>query len=104
MVGSAGMEKCGRRQHPSASDTGGSAVSVTVHPGRLRLEMTRRGWAAVDLARESRLSEATISAALAGKSIAASSLGLIAHALSKTPAIEVIDSLMLNDVASADLD
>ena len=35
-------------------------MSVVVHPGRLRQEMARRGWSGRDLAREARLSEATI--------------------------------------------
>jgi len=51
-------------------------MSVIVHAGRLRFEMVRRGWSASDLARESRLSPATISAALAGRPIAAKSLDL----------------------------
>jgi len=49
-------------------------VSVVVHAGRLRFEMVRRGWSVSDLARESRLSAATISAALAGRPMAAKSL------------------------------
>jgi lambda repressor-like predicted transcriptional regulator len=57
--------------------------------------MARRGWAATDLARESRLSQATISKALAGKPIAEKSLGLIAAALSRTPVSDVIDSLIM---------
>lgn len=43
--------------------------------------------------REARLNQATVSAALAGKPIAAKSLGLIASALLRIPAIEIIDSL-----------
>ncbi len=70
-------------------------MGVIVHPGRLRQEMTRRGWAATDLAREARLSPATVSAALGGKPIAASSVALIAHALSRVPASTVIDSLIM---------
>jgi len=56
--------------------------------------MTRRGWAATDLAREARLSQATVSAALAGKAISATSLSLIAKALSRTPAIDLVDKLL----------
>jgi transcriptional regulator with XRE-family HTH domain len=78
-------------------------MSVVVHPGRLRQEMTRRGWNASDLARESHLSQATISAALAGRSIAAGSLALIARALSRVPANGVIDSLIMNDGYEAEL-
>ncbi|MGH7861521.1 MAG: hypothetical protein ACREOS_04705 [Candidatus Dormibacteraceae bacterium] len=72
-------------------------MSVIVHAGRLRQEMARRGWAATDLARESRLSPATVSAALGGRAIAASSVGLIAQALSRVPANTVIDSLIMVD-------
>lgn len=72
-------------------------MSVVVHPGRLRQEMVRRGWSATDLAREARLSEATISAALSGRSIAERSLGLIANSFLRVPATSVIDSLIMND-------
>jgi lambda repressor-like predicted transcriptional regulator len=76
-------------------------MSVIVHPGRLHFEMARRGWAAVDLAREARLSEATISTALAGRPIAEKSLALIAHALERTPANRVVDSLIMSDSDAA---
>jgi len=56
--------------------------------------MTRRGWAAVDLARESRLSQATVSTALHGKPIAAQSLALIAKALARTPVLDIVDALI----------
>ncbi len=72
-------------------------MSVVVHPGRLRQEMSRRGWAAADLAREARISQATVSAAVNGRPIAATSLGLIAQALSRVPANDVIDSLIMSD-------
>jgi transcriptional regulator with XRE-family HTH domain len=72
-------------------------MSVIVHPGRLRHEMTRRDWAATDLARESRLSQATISAALAGRPIAESSLALIAKALSRGPILDVVDVLIMSE-------
>jgi hypothetical protein len=42
-------------------------MSVSINSGQLRLEMALRGWDAVDLARASRLSAATVSIALAGK-------------------------------------
>lgn len=73
-------------------------MSVIVHAGRLRFEMVRRGWSASDLARESRLSPATISAALAGRPIAAKSLDLIAHTFSRVPARQAIDALIMGDV------
>ena len=76
-------------------------MSVNVNPAQLRLEMARRGWDAIDLAHASRLSPATVSTALAGKPIAAKSVGLIANALINTPVNEVIDLLVRRD--SADL-
>ena len=72
-------------------------MSVIIHPGRLRREMARRGWAATDLARESKLSPATVSAALGGRAIAAGSVALIAAALARVPANGVIDSLIMVD-------
>jgi len=72
-------------------------MSVVVHAGRLRQEMTRRGWSATDLAREARLSPATVSAALGGKPIAPTSLALLAAALSRVPPVAAIDSLLMMD-------
>jgi transcriptional regulator with XRE-family HTH domain len=72
-------------------------MSVIVHAGRLRFELVRRGWSASDLARESRLSPATISAALAGRPIAAKSLDLIGEALTRVPARKAIDALIMGD-------
>jgi len=69
-------------------------MSVSVHPERLRQEISRRGWSPVDLARAARLSPATVSAALGGRPIAASSLSLIAKALAETPTVDVIDRLL----------
>lgn len=69
-------------------------MSVVVRAARLRQEMARRGWDAVHLAREARLSPATISAALAGRPIAAQSLSLIADALSRAPVVATIDLLL----------
>ncbi len=105
------QEQCDGREARAGTDpttgfgkaAGGGEMSVVVHPGRLRQEMTRRGWNASDLARESHLSQATISAALAGRSIAAGSLALIARALSRVPANGVIDSLIMNDGYEAEL-
>jgi lambda repressor-like predicted transcriptional regulator len=65
-----------------------------VQTDRLRYEMTRRGWGATDLAREARLSHATVSTALAGHAITAKSLSLIAEALSRVPPSDVIDNLI----------
>jgi hypothetical protein len=72
-------------------------MSVVVHPGRLRQEMARRGWAAVDLARESRLSQATVSTALSGRPIAEKSFALIARALSRAPVLDIADSLIMSE-------
>jgi lambda repressor-like predicted transcriptional regulator len=86
--------------HPWRQDRhalGGYAVSVVVHPGRLRQELARRGWAARDLAREARLSEATVSTALAGKPIAARSLALITEALVRAPILPAVDGLLMTD-------
>jgi len=77
-------------------------MSVVVHAGRLRLEIVRRGWSATDLARESRLSPATISAALAGRPIAAKSLDLIAGAFTRVPARKAIDGLIMGDFPGLD--
>jgi transcriptional regulator with XRE-family HTH domain len=70
-------------------------VSVVLHAARLRHELARRGLSAIDLARDSGLSPATVSAALAGRAISATSLQLIGETLTRTPVIEVIDSLIL---------
>ncbi len=75
-------------------------MSVIVHPGRLRQEMTRRGWAATDLAHAARLSQATISAAVNGRPISQRSLGLIAMALQRAPIIGV---LIMSDAPDIEL-
>ena len=72
-------------------------MSVAVHPGRLRLELARRGWSAADLAKESGLSQPTISAALAGRAITARSLALVARALAGAPVLEVVDTLLMGE-------
>ena len=82
----------------------GTPMSIVIHPGRLRQEMSRRGWAAVDLAREARLSQATVSTALHGKPIAEKSFALMAKALSRTPVLDVADSLIMRNVSDMTLD
>lgn len=72
-------------------------MSLSVNARQLRLEMALRGWDAVDLARASRLSTATVSTALAGKPIAAKSVAQIATAITQHPANEVIDRLVRGD-------
>lgn len=69
-------------------------MSVPVDPVRLRYEMAIRGLSASDLAREARVSAATISAALAGRSIAETSLRLIAGVLLAVPVDDVIRQLL----------
>jgi hypothetical protein len=69
-------------------------VSVTVDAQRLRQEIARRGWGGVDLARAARLSPATVSAALSGRPIAATSLNLMVKALASAPVDALIDRLL----------
>lgn len=92
-----GKTRHGRHPLPPRGGGGSHAMSVTIHVARLRHEMNRRGWAATDLARAARLSEATISAALGGKPISTRSLGLIADALAAAPVIRGIDDLIASD-------
>lgn len=77
-------------------------MGVVVHPGRLRQELVRRGWSATDLAREAGVSRPTVGAALAGRPIAARSLGLLAQALARVPAVEIIDDLILGRRSTSD--
>jgi hypothetical protein len=72
-------------------------MSFSLNAEQLRLEMALRGWDAVDLARASRLSTATVSTALAGKPIAAKSVAQIATAITQTPANDVINRLVRRD-------
>lgn len=79
-------------------------MSVTVHPGRLREALARRGWSASDLAREAGLSAPTIGSALAGKPITARSLRLMAQALAKAPALDGISELLMLDARDSGLE
>ncbi len=72
-------------------------MSISVNPDLLRLEMARRGWDAIDLARASRLSAATVSTALSGKAVSAHSVHEIAKALARTPVVDFIDKLVSRD-------
>jgi lambda repressor-like predicted transcriptional regulator len=65
-------------------------VSVTLDPDLLAHQLAIRGLSASELADKAHLSPATLTAALAGKPIAESSLRLIARALEATPVDEVI--------------
>ena len=98
-LGTGGGVRPRRRLHRA----GALLMSVIVHPGRLRFEIARRGWNPIDLARAARLSPATISAALSGRPISATSLKLIAKALADLPPSEVIDRLILGDSGNASL-
>ncbi len=69
-------------------------MGVVVQSANLRTEMARRGWSAADLARQSGVSAPTISAALAGRAIAARSLAMIADCLDRSPPIGAIDALI----------
>jgi hypothetical protein len=44
-------------------------MGIVLDGGALRLEMKRRGWASIDLARESCLSYRTVLAAMEGRSV-----------------------------------
>jgi lambda repressor-like predicted transcriptional regulator len=69
-------------------------MSVVVSTPRLKYELAIRGMTAVRLAKTAGLSAATMSAALAGKPISETSLGLIADALHATPVSEFIQRLL----------
>jgi hypothetical protein len=58
------------------------------------VELARRCWSGVDLAREAKVSPPTVSAALAGKRISAKSLRLIADCLSRVPPIREVEQLL----------
>jgi transcriptional regulator with XRE-family HTH domain len=77
-------------------------MGAIVHAGRLRFEMLRRGWSAADLAKQSGVSQATVSAALNGKAIAARSVAMLASALARTPARDMIDVLIARDQAEVE--
>lgn len=72
-------------------------MSITIRAEVLRYQLARRGISGLDLARGAGVSTATVSAALSGRAISARSLQLIAQALTRTPVIDVIDSLLLDD-------
>jgi transcriptional regulator with XRE-family HTH domain len=72
-------------------------MTVVVNAAQLRRQMARRGLSATELARAAKLSPPTISAALAGRPISATSFSLIGKALMRLPAVDVLDSLLLSD-------
>jgi transcriptional regulator with XRE-family HTH domain len=69
-------------------------MSVVIEPNRLRRELARRGLSATELSHEARVSGATVSAALAGRPISATSLQLLTEALLRRPVLALIDSLL----------
>jgi transcriptional regulator with XRE-family HTH domain len=69
-------------------------MGIIVNLARLQHELARRGWTQSDLARAARLSNATVSAACAGRAVAPSTLLLIAQALTQTPPVAEIDRLI----------
>lgn len=85
----------------NAGDGGGHVygMGIVVRPDRLRFELSRRGWSASDLARESGVSGPTVSAALAGRPIAPQSLRLMASALGRVPVVPTIDALIQAQLA-----
>lgn len=73
-------------------------MSVVVDAAQLRRHMARRGLSATELARAAKLSPPTISAALAGRPISATSFSLIGKALMRIPPVDVLDSLLISYV------
>ena len=69
-------------------------MSVVLASDRLRLEVVRRGWGHADLARAAHVSAPTISAAMAGRPVAASTLRRIAIALAEAPPVSGVDSIL----------
>lgn len=78
-------------------------MGIVVDHQRLRWEIARRGWSAADLVRASGVSGPTISAALAGRPVAARSLGKIAEALGRAPALPVVEALLVPPPGETDL-
>ena len=69
-------------------------MGIMISSLRLRLELARRGWAHNDLARAAGISPPTVSAAMAGRPVAPSTLRKIAGALVSAPVVEGIDMLL----------
>jgi len=69
-------------------------MSVVLATDRLRLEIARRGWSHADLARAARVSAPTITAAMAGRPVAARTLRRIAMALAEAVPVPGVDSIL----------
>jgi transcriptional regulator with XRE-family HTH domain len=70
-------------------------MSVILRAEILAREVARRGWNLADLARESGVSAATITAAKAGRPVSPRSLQRIAVALASAPPLANVDELLL---------
>lgn len=68
--------------------------SISLEPSKLQLELCRRGWQAIDLARKASVSPATVTAALQAKPLKVRTLYKIAKALSDAPGLAEVDSLL----------
>jgi transcriptional regulator with XRE-family HTH domain len=79
-------------------------MSERVDPAQLRYEAAVRGLSATDLAKKAGVSVATLSNAFAGKAISATTLKLIATALTATPVDDVIARLLGRGVKPPDGD
>lgn len=69
-------------------------MSVVLAADRLRFELARRGWGNADLARAARVSPPTVTAALAGRRVAPTTLVRIARALADTPPVAGADEIL----------
>lgn len=78
-------------------------MGVSIVASRLQLELARRGWRHCDLARTAGISAPTVSAAMAGRPLAPRTVRLIAEALSTTPVIHGIDSILRAESLQKDL-
>jgi hypothetical protein len=69
-------------------------MSVVIDPQQLRGELARRGWSAGDLARDAGVSAPTVSAALAGRLLAAHTAPSIVNDLARPPGLLELDRLL----------
>jgi transcriptional regulator with XRE-family HTH domain len=69
-------------------------MSVTIDADALRRELARRGLTAADFARLSRVSPATLSHALCGRSLSVSTVRCFARALTSAPVLDGADAIL----------
>ena len=74
-------------------------VTVRVKRGRLLREMACRGWHASDLAREARLSDATVSHLMQGRTVSPHTMRKVAQAFVRTSCVPGLDALLDVDAA-----